>query len=154
MATEDETRMAVPYQLVNYDSYSGFFFRKEFAEIGKMGLTAEDYREFLFNLVEIACYGSSEVDNPYIRLCLNQVIPFVRAANRRYDLSIKNGKRGGRKRSFTDIELINAITQLGLSTQKELADHFKCTVRTIARRVKAKNVAAVYQERKAACLPK
>ena len=129
------------------DIHKGFFFRWEFAEIGKDSLSPEQYQKYLETLVEIACYGSCEVEDPCIRLCLNQVVPSIRAANGRYVRCVKQGSKGGRKRSFSDAELIKAMTELNFCTQKELAEHFGCTVRTIARRVKPSNVAEVYKRR-------
>lgn len=130
----------------------GFFFRPEFAEIGKEILSEEQYKDYLVALVELGCCWKLNLKDyekdPYICLCLHQVIPSMNATDRRYVLAKKNGKRGGRKRSFTDRELIEAITELGLTTQKELAEHFDCHVRTIARRVKPSKVAEVYHNRK------
>lgn len=130
----------------------GFFFRPEFAEIGKEVLSEEQYKEYLVALVELGCCWKLNLKDyekdPYICLCLHQVIPSMNATDRRYVLAKRNGKRGGRKRSFTDKELIEAIALHGLTKQKELAEYFGCHVRTIARRVKPSKVAEVYQNRK------
>jgi len=125
-----------------------FLFRPEFAEIGKEVLSEEQYKNYLVALIDLGCYFKCDEKDPYIWVCLRQVIPSMNAADRRYKLAQKNGRRGGRKRSFTDAELIKAITDLGLSTQKELAEHFGCHVRTIARRIKPSKVKEVYDMRK------
>lgn len=126
----------------------GFFFRPEFAALGKEVLSEEQYKSYLVALVEIGCNLPCDVEDPYINLCLHQVVPSINATNRRYKLAQKNGAKGGRKRSFSDADLIMAITELGLTTQKDLAEHLGCHIRTIARRVKPSKVAEVYNNRK------
>ena len=74
------------------------------------------------------------MDDPDIQLLLTDVLPAMGATNLRYRRSISNGRKGGRKRTFSNEELIQAIKEQGLKSQKELAEYFGCSVRTIARR--------------------
>ena len=113
---------------------AGFFCYDDYLKAGKELLSPEQYREYLYVITELGCGRECQVDDPDIQLLLTDVLPAMGATNLRYRRSISNGRKGGRKRTFSNEELIRAIKEQGIKSQKELAEYFGCSVRTIARR--------------------
>lgn len=126
----------------------GFFCYEDYLRMAKECLPPEKYTEFLYALTETGCCHKYEGTDPDITLLLSQIIPNMNATDLRYKRSISNGRKGGRKKLFSDDALIEAITVYDLKTQKELAEHFGCDIRTIARRVKTDKVKEYYDARK------
>lgn len=128
----------------------GFFCYKHYGDIAKEVLNPEQYKEYLVALMELGWNKSSESHDPVIRMCLRQAAASMDASDRRYKRSVRNGKRGGRPRIFTDDELIDVILDTHMTSSKELAKYFECSVRTIVRRKaskRVKNFLASYNKR-------
>lgn len=118
----------------------GFFCYKQYGDLAKEVLNPEQYKEYLVALMELGWNKHCESLDPVIRMCLRQVSASMDAADKRYKRSVRNGKRGGRPRIFNDDELIDVILDTQMTSSKELAKYFECSVRTIVRRKSSKRV--------------
>ena len=128
-------------------NYPGFFCYEEYGKMGREWLTESEYKDFLYALTEYGWRRPYDISNPKIALLIRQIAVSMNATDRRYKRSIYNGKLGGRERLFTDEKLFDAIERLGTDRQKDLAEYFGCSVRTISRRINSKSYKKYRKER-------
>lgn len=143
----EKRKKKIYYEQVNRDTEKvskGFFCYEDYLRIAKERLSPEKYLEFLYALTETGCCHKYEGTDPDITLLLSQIIPNMNATDLRYRRSISNGRKGGRKQLFSDEEIIEAISKHSIVEPSKLAEHFRCSVRTIARRLQSEKVKPIY----------
>lgn len=125
---------------------SGFFCYKNYIEPAKAVLSNNQYEKFAAAILDLGIYGQCTVDDPIIASLLNQISSLMNATDRKYKHYKKCGKMGGRPRIVTRADIKKALVEQDISTQKELAEYFNCSVRTISRRISKDEIRRILDE--------
>lgn len=113
-----------------------FFFYKSYVTDVKDFFTEKQYREYVEAIIYYGVTGSYHIEDASILPAFIQRKASIDASQARYKSSKINGRKGGRPRTITKGEIIEAL-KLGLGYEnniKEVADFFGCSERTILRR--------------------
>lgn len=94
--------------------------------------------EALKGLLEYGFYDTiPESDNPLINMIFVQAIPSMRSAKERYELSVENGKKGGRPAAVPTEDIVR-LKQNGM-TNKQIAEQLGCSEKNIEKRISTYN---------------
>lgn len=123
----------------------GFFLYTDYVETAKKSLSPGQYREYLVALIDLGITGECTVTDSLVGAFLIQRAADINATNRRHKRCVVNGAKGGRPPVVTKYQIINAIVCYQLHTKKELAEHFSCSERTIARKISQEEIEERYK---------
>lgn len=94
--------------------------------------------EALKGLLEYGFYDTiPESDNPFIKMIFVQAIPSMRSAKERYELSVENGRKGGRPAAVPTEDIVK-MKQDGM-TNKQIAEQLGCSEKNIEKRISTYN---------------
>lgn len=94
--------------------------------------------EALKGLLEYGFYDTiPESDNPLIKMIFVQAIPSMRSAKERYELSVENGRKGGRPAAVPTEDIVK-MKQDGM-TNKQIAEQLGCSEKNIEKRISTYN---------------
>lgn len=119
-----------------------FFFYKSYVTDVEGCFTEAQYREYIDAIILYGVTGECEIKDHNILPAFIQRRESIDASLMRYKRAVINGKKGGRKKSITKGEIIEAI-KLGVAYEgdaKDLAQFFGCSERTILRRFNRKEL--------------
>lgn len=98
----------------------------------------ESQLEALKGLLEYGFYDTiPESDNPLIKMIFVQAIPSMRSAKERYELSVENGRKGGRPAAVPTEDIVK-MKQDGM-TNKQIAEQLGCSEKNIEKRISTYN---------------
>lgn len=93
-------------------------------------LGAEKAMEFMNAIMEFGLYGVMPPEESDIWLYgFEQTITSISNAKDRYAAAVENGKKGGRKKTIDDSQVIK-LKEQGL-TNKQVAEHMNCSVSSV-----------------------
>jgi len=107
-----------------------FLFRVEMME-AMDSLPEKDQEQLLTSIIEYGCTGAYNTVSPVVDAMMKSFIPGIDSSKQRYDLSILNGKKGGRPRSINYIDAFLRICEG--RTNGEIAREFGVSVDTVRR---------------------
>ena len=106
-----------------------FVFYRSFAEVISMIPDAEDKITLLNALIEYGLNGT-EPDLQYpLSAMFKQMTSSISGAQKRYQASVENGKKGGRPKTV-DEHKIRELKEQGL-TDKQIAEELKCSISSV-----------------------
>lgn len=106
-----------------------FVFYRSFAEVISMIPDAEDKITLLNALIEYGLNGT-EPDLQYpLSAMFKQMTSSIAGAQKRYQASVENGKKGGRPKTV-DEHKIRELKEQGL-TDKQIAEELKCSISSV-----------------------
>lgn len=106
-----------------------FVFYRSFAEVISMIPDAEDKITLLNALIEYGLNGT-EPDLQYpLSAMFKQMTSSIEGAQKRYQASVENGKKGGRPKTV-DEHKIRELKEQGL-TDKQIAEELKCSISSV-----------------------
>lgn len=106
-----------------------FVFYRSFAEVISMIPDAEDQIALLNALIEYGLNGT-EPDLQYpLSAMFKQMTSSIEGAQKRYQASVENGKKGGRPKTV-DKHKIRELKEQGL-TDKQIAEELKCSISSV-----------------------
>lgn len=106
-----------------------FVFYRSFAEVISMIPDAEDKITLLNALIEYGLNGT-EPDLQYpLSAMFKQMTSSIEGAQKRYQASVENGKKGGRPKTV-DEHKIRELKERGL-TDKQIAEELKCSISSV-----------------------
>lgn len=106
-----------------------FVFYRSFAEVISMIPDAEDKITLLNALIEYGLNGT-EPDLQYpLSAMFKQMTSSIEGAQKRYQASVENGKKGGRPKTV-DERKIRELKEQGL-TDKQIAEELKCSISSV-----------------------
>lgn len=120
--------------MMNLDSK--FFLKKSYVSLPVQYLTEEQYDEYIRALVNYCLYKKCRITSPVVYA----VFMFAK-----YDIDREryiilrnqdNSKKAGREKTFTAVELVDAIKNKKLTSYKDLQNYFGVCKATISRRIK------------------
>ena len=106
-----------------------FVFYRSFAEVISMIPDAEDQMALLNALIEYGLNGT-EPDLQYpLSAMFKQMTSSIAGAQKRYQASVENGKKGGRPKTVDEYK-IRELKEQGL-TDKQIAEELKCSISSV-----------------------
>ena len=106
-----------------------FVFYRSFAEVISMIPDAEDKITLLNALIEYGLNGT-EPDLQYpLSAMFKQMTSSIAGAQKRYQASVENGKKGGRPKTVDEYK-IRELKEQGL-TDKQIAEELKCSISSV-----------------------
>lgn len=94
--------------------------------------------EALKGLLEYGFYDTiPKSDNPIVNMIYVQAIPSMRSAKERYELSVENGRKGGRPAAVPTEDIVK-MKQDGM-TNKQIAEQLGCSEKNIEKRISTYN---------------
>ena len=106
-----------------------FVFYRSFAEVISMIPDAEDKITLLNALIEYGLNGT-EPDLQYpLSAMFKQMTSSIEGAQKRYQASVENGKKGGRPKTVDECK-IRELKEQGL-TDKQIAEELKCSISSV-----------------------
>lgn len=106
-----------------------FVFYRSFAEVISMIPDAEDKITLLNALIEYGLNGT-EPDLQYpLSAMFKQMTSSIAGAQKRYQTSVENGKKGGRPKTVDEYK-IRELKEQGL-TDKQIAEELKCSISSV-----------------------
>jgi hypothetical protein len=108
-------------------------------------LSDEQYKDYAVALLELGINKESNVKDPIVRALLTDKIVSMKVTDRRYERCKYNGSLGGRKKCFTKEQLREAVLEHGITTTKELAELFGCSLRTVNRSITNSEIKKMYE---------
>lgn len=106
-----------------------FVFYRSFAEVISMIPDAEDKITLLNALIEYGLNGT-EPDLQYpLSAMFKQMTSSIAGAQKRYQASVENGKKGGRPKTVNESK-IRELKEQGL-TDKQIAEELKCSISSV-----------------------
>ena len=106
-----------------------FVFYRSFAEVISMIPDAEDKITLLNALIEYGLNGT-EPDLQYpLSAMFKQMTSSISGAQKRYQASVENGKKGGRPKTVDECK-IRELKEQGL-TDKQIAEELKCSISSV-----------------------
>ena len=106
-----------------------FVFYRSFAEVISMIPDAEDKITLLNALIEYGLNGT-EPDLQYpLSAMFKQMTSSIEGAQKRYQASVENGKKGGRPKTVDEYK-IRELKEQGL-TDKQIAEELKCSISSV-----------------------
>ena len=106
-----------------------FVFYRSFAEVISMIPDAEDKITLLNALIEYGLNGT-EPDLQYpLSAMFKQMTSSISGAQKRYQASVENGKKGGRPKTDDECK-IRELKEQGL-TDKQIAEELKCSISSV-----------------------
>lgn len=106
-----------------------FVFYRSFAEVISMIPDAEDKITLLNALIEYGLNGT-EPDLQYpLSAMFKQMTSSISGAQKRYQASVENGKKGGRPKTVDEYK-IRELKEQGL-TDKQIAEELKCSISSV-----------------------
>ena len=106
-----------------------FVFYRSFAEVISMIPDAEDKITLLNALIEYGLNGT-EPDLQYpLSAMFKQMTSSIAGAQKRYQASVENGKKGGRPKTVDEYK-VRELKEQGL-TDKQIAEELKCSISSV-----------------------
>ena len=106
-----------------------FVFYRSFAEVISMIPDAEDKITLLNALIEYGLNGT-EPDLQYpLSAMFKQMTSSISGAQKRYQASVENGKKGGRPKTVDEYK-VRELKEQGL-TDKQIAEELKCSISSV-----------------------
>ena len=104
-------------------------FDRSFAEVISMIPDAEDKIALLNALIEYGLNGTEPDLQYHLSAMFKQMTSSIAGAQKRYQASVENGKKGGRPKTV-DEHKIRELKEQGL-TDKQIAEELKCSISSV-----------------------
>ena len=106
-----------------------FVFYRSFAEVISMVPDAEDKITLLNALIEYGLNGTKPDLQYPLSAMFKQMTSSIEGAQKRYQASVENGKKGGRPKTVDEYK-IRELKEQGL-TDKQIAEELKCSISSV-----------------------
>ena len=106
-----------------------FVFYRSFAEVISMIPDAEDQMALLNALIEYGLNGTEPALQYPLSAMFKQMTSSIAGAQKRYQASVENGKKGGRPKTVDEYR-IRELKEQGL-TDKQIAEELKCSISSV-----------------------